>query len=162
MSARSLIVRVFDICLNLVVYGLGIALLWPFHKILIFFYLAASTIGIMWFIATICPHCASFGSQSCMTGLGYFSSLLFKARDRKGFQKAFLGNIWSTFPGWFIPIFAMVFVWLDGAEVWYMVVSVIFVAYSFVLFPLYSKYFHCVKCPQKGDCPYRTNPFKKQ
>ena len=160
VNGRSLVIRVVDVCLNLVIYGLGIALLWPFHKVLILFYLAASAIGIMWFMATICPHCASFGHTSCMTGLGYFSSLVFRPRDRSRFQKAFLGNIWSTFPGWFIPIFAMVFQLLEGAEIWYIGLSIMFVTYSFVLFPLYSKFFHCVKCPQKGDCPYRTNPFK--
>jgi hypothetical protein len=143
---------------TLVMYFLGMRILWPIGEVWAWAYLAYSLFSIFLFWVRICPYCRHHGTFGCPCGYGIISAMICRARhaEKSDFRTVFRRNILVVFPSWFVP--PIVGIWILSRHFSTVMLGTV-VAFSlvaFILIPLISKWVGCRHCDIRKDCPWMT------
>lgn len=133
---------------------LGIIVLVQCSFLYALLYAIITFLGMIWFIAKICPHCRAFGTAHCSSGYGRLSSKMFKRPKKIDFKKAFKRNIVVVAFQWFIPLFVGLYCIYLSFDFYLLLTIIIFIIVAFIWLPLVSRKKGCKDCPQKGDCAW--------
>jgi hypothetical protein len=114
-------------------------------------YCIFSTLWVMRFVCTHCPH---YDKAKCPSGYARVSAKLFKKRSTRDFRKMFARNIGVVIPSWIIPVFVGIFLFIDNVSLVLLVLLILFVINGFVVLPLASRKYGCEKCELKDQCPW--------
>jgi len=146
---------------HIMVITLGTIVMAQCSLLLTAVYILITVTGIIWMMATICPHCVGFGSTACPSGYGMISSRFFSKPDKVDFRKAFNRNITSVALQWFIPLITATVCLYDSFDPILTVSLVIFIIIAFVWLPMTSKKKGCAKCPQRNECAWGAGKKKR-
>lgn len=133
--------------------AMGALTLLPIHWSLAVLEMALMAVSPIWMMLTVCPHCTVQGSHACPSGFGVISEWLVERRDPKLFAQAFAHNVYGAIPMWFVPIGGVAYMLYAGIGV-PLIPFAAFMVLAFVVTPVRAKYFHCNRCPRRGDCPW--------
>ena len=133
--------------------ALGALTVLPIHWSLAVLEMALMAVSPIWMMLTVCPHCTVQGSDACPSGFGVVSERLVERRDPKLFAQAFAHNIYGALPMWFVPIAGVVYMLYAGVDV-PLLPFIGFLVMAFAVTPIRAKYFHCKRCPRRGECPW--------
>lgn len=133
---------------------LGAWVLWYVHWSMAMVELAASVLGPLWMIMTVCKHCSLYGKASCLAGYGLISAKLVSKGDPERFGEMFVHHTIPVMPMYFLPVVGMGYLaWSSGLDgPW--LVFIAFCVVAFLAVPLKARYITCAKCPKRGDCPW--------
>ena len=139
---------------HLLTVVLGAVVVWQCVGWLAGVYIIITIIGLVWFLATICTHCAGYGNNGCPSALGRLSAKLFKRPPSREFNRAFRRNIIAVFPEWFMPVAVGGYCLIQGFEMWHLITLIMFTLVAFVYLPLASRRKGCERCAQRNECSW--------
>ncbi len=137
---------------HVITIALGIIVLLQISTLLTLLYIIISVLGLIWFMAKICPHCKAFGTPSCQSGYGILSSRMFARPRQINFRRAFKRNIISVAVQWFIPLIAGIYRLYKEFDLYLVLTLILFIVVAFIWLPVVSRKTRCKNCPQKEDC----------
>ena len=134
-------------------YGLGAVICGTFALWAAALYVALCIAGNLWYIRTICVHCAAYGS-GCPSGYNLLARRMARPGGRRGFGRAFRRNVASVVPCWFLPLLLGGLLLYVRSDPWNAMLLGIFCIMAFGVLPFGMRAEGCARCPNRRHCPY--------
>ena len=117
-------------------------------------YVAYGLTGALWIMLFVCPYCQFYGTRLCPCGYGQIAARLSPRQAHDGFRAQFRKHIPLLVPLWFLPLIPAAVSLMRHYSSPTLALLLAFVVNSFVVLPVVSRHYGCVKCPQQESCPW--------
>jgi hypothetical protein len=135
-------------------YALGSAIIYFLGIMYLFVYVIYCIISTLWVMRFVCTHCPHYDKAKCPSGYAKVSARLFKKRSSKDFRRVFSRNIGVVIPSWVIPALVGIYLLFTDFNDIVLILSLIFIIDGFVVLPIFSRRYGCDKCELKDKCPW--------
>lgn len=137
-----------------IMYLLGALIMFFFGILYCILYLLYCIFSTLWVMRFVCTHCPHYDKVKCPSGYAKVSARLFRKRSTKDFRRMFARNIGVVIPSWVIPVLVGIYLLLDEVTLILSILLVLFIINGFILLPLASRKYGCEKCDLKNQCPW--------
>jgi hypothetical protein len=131
---------------TIIMFHLGIL-----YGVLFLIFLAVELVLFMRFA---CAYCSLHGSVHCPSGYGLVAARIFRRGDVSKFPRMFKTFVPFFSIVWVIPLLGALYLLSTDFSLYYLVLTVVFVAIGFVVLPVFHKYRECRDCPNRKNCPW--------
>jgi hypothetical protein len=135
-------------------YILGSIIMFFLGILFLIAYITYCIVSTLWVMRFVCTHCPHYDKYKCPSGYSIVAGKLFKKRSSKDFRKVFARNIGVVVPSWVIPaIVGIYLLWIEFTMELTILV-ILFIIVGFVILPIASRRYGCDKCDLKDQCPW--------
>ena len=135
-------------------YIIGSIIMYMLGWLYLFGYVLYCILSTLWVMRFVCTHCPHYDKLKCPSGYSKASAKLFKKRSSKDFRTKFARNIGVVIPSWVIPALVGIYLLLNEFTIIVAIVTLLFILVGFVYLPISSRRYGCDKCELKDQCPW--------
>jgi hypothetical protein len=138
----------------IVMYVLGSIIILFLGLLYLIGYILYCIISTLWVMRFVCTHCPHYDKVKCPSRYSIVAGKLFKKRSSKDFTKVFARNIGVVVPSWVIPAIVGGYLLYLDFTIELTILVLLFVIDGFVVLPIASRVYGCDKCELKDQCPW--------
>lgn len=135
-------------------YILGSMIMYFLGLLYLVGYILYCILSTLWVMRFVCTHCPHYDKAKCPSGYAKVSARLFKKRTSKNFRSMFARNIGVVIPSWVLPAIVGIYILLNEVTLIILILTFLFIIVGFVILPIASRRYGCDRCDLKDNCPW--------